>query len=297
MKIKRIFFFIIVLLLFLGGCEGCEKDWSWITGPSGGGKIPLGMSIHACEDPAYLNNSEWDINKLLRYSQMIGATAIRTSVYTDRPGSLSCVAELSRLAPRYGITTVLVVITAHGGRSGLDNWEAEVRKVVNGTNATHIQILNEIDNFFKGMSPLEYTRTYLPKAAAIIRAGGKKVVSASPTGGHDGLLWLKALLDEGMDKYVDVIGIHSYELGPNRFVEELRRRRINKPVWLTEVGNPSPANHIRTYQALSYIRGIEKVFWYALYDGNDSGFGLLRHEGKGKFVVNSPLFNHLAEKN
>ncbi len=287
---------MILSLFSLGGCpSSCEKekDWSWITGPSGDGHVPLGMSIHACEDPAYLKNSEWDMHELLKYSQMMGVTAIRTSVYIDRPGSLACVAELSQLAPQYGVTAMLVVVTAHGGRSGLGNWEAEVQKVVSGTNATHIEPLNEIDNFFKGITPMEYAKSYLPKAAAIIRGGGKRVVSTAPTGGRGGLEWFKAMLDEGMMNHVDVISIHAYEVSPNRFVEELKKRKINKPVWLTEVGSPSPAQHLQVYKAMS-VEGVERVFWYALYDGNGSGFSLLRYEGGGKFTPSSPLFDHLA---
>lgn len=301
--------FLFVLIVFLASCEerGCDRNWISPADPSdpranaqqsGGGII--GMNVHTFQFRDFPERMPETMEKL----KAMRISAVRTAYYSSLPDAIRPVRQLVQMAPNYGITTTLVVINS--GFSSCPppskgNWDNIVQEALS-SGASHIQVLNEPSGC--RLPPGEYLRDYLIPAAKKIRAGGKKVVSTAPSGDSDGLSYFKQMLEvkdeKGgriLEEFSDIIAVHSYATPASEFIGEIRKRGINKPVWITETGDKSRDRHIEIFQrALS--SGAEAIFWYCFYE-TSQGFGLgyaLFEEQDGTLVPASPLVKYLEGK-
>lgn len=165
-----------------------------------------------------------------------------------------------------------------------------------------LQVLNEPTHSL-GIAPEAYVREFLTPSYDALkqRMPELTVVAAAEVGNSDGVLRLRAMLEAGLEQHCDRVACHIYD----RKVIPLLSGMAGRPVWVTESGVLGPQNHLGWVTgAFDEIRGgiagVERIFYYQLYDTQARGFRILEivPDGAGfRSLVESPaLYDHLAQR-
>jgi hypothetical protein len=157
----------------------------------------------------------------------------------------------------------------------------------------YYEIWNEpnVPGTFTGGVPamLELTRT----AYLILKSVDPSIRVISPSATTDeGLPWLDTFLQEGGCHYFDIVGYHFY-VTPARpetmipLIEKvkniLHRDHCDRPLWNTESGwsepkqfssNEEAAGYLMRTYLLSWLMGVQRVYWYAWDNHNWSTLDL-----------------------
>lgn len=171
-----------------------------------------------------------------------------------------------------------------------------------------VQVWNEYNgSYCEGPAAANRTASY----AAMLKAAYQAVKQASPTTTVVGgacvplpLPWFEDLFAAGALDYMDVVDVHPYVDPPeglevNLVALQALTAQYNhgngpKPIWATECGYVDAVNPGRQLMASYLVRiltlmrtaGVERAFWYALFDTSDTRSGLLRapDDALGRYV-------------
>jgi hypothetical protein len=139
----------------------------------------------------------------------------------------------------------------------VDAWEIgnepNLEKYHQGTPAAYVQLLASANQVLRGSGP---------------------VIAAGPSGASTEEYW-QALLDSGLEGHCDRLNIHPYRVRSDEVIEMVDRflRRVNKPVWITELGRSTDDGGERlkaeflTKVMPRLAERVEKVFWYRSIQG------------------------------
>lgn len=140
-----------------------------------------------------------------------------------------------------------------------------------------LQVLNEPTHFL-GIDPAAYVQEFLRPVNAFfkLRSPELQIVSAAEVGNVQGLYREREMLEAGLEAHCDRAAYHVYSrelIGP---LGELVRR----PIWITESGTGQTSQHLAWVREVfprlrSEIRGVERVFYYVLYDLEPNAYRLL----------------------
>lgn len=179
-----------------------------------------------------------------------------------------------------------------------------------GSQIKAVEVWNEYNGTFcKGPATQDRTGTYLRMLKAVYTAIKQERPDVLVVGGGSTgipLPYWRALLAGGAQDYMDAISVHPYRYaltpeGLEQEINDLRQlaEKSNggraKPIWVTEIGwytKPSTAFGdmaiddqtqakflVRCY-ALLLSAGVERVYWYLLYDYNALNMGLFQDDAK-----------------
>ena len=140
-----------------------------------------------------------------------------------------------------------------------------------------LQILNEPTHFL-GISPSDYVRGFLLPAYLHLKEDSPltKLIAAAPVGTVDGVRRVRAMIEAGLEFHCDRVAYHLYS---ERIASELSGL-ASKPVWITETGVRGVARHLSWFRETlpsfrEQIGGVERAFWFDLYDATPDEFRLI----------------------
>ena len=132
------------------------------------------------------------------------------------------------------------------------------------------------------------------------------------------LPWFQSLFDDGALPYMDAADIHPYFNPPEILDTTLASLQslmasynngVAKPIWVTECGFTDTANPVGRQLMASYLvrimtimrsGGVEKAFWYLLYDSDGYTSALLHGPGDalGKYAPSSayPAYSNMIQQ-
>jgi hypothetical protein len=168
----------------------------------------------------------------------------------------------------------------------------------------HIQyweIGNEVDYFIK-MSAQEYM-TIFDKIYQASRDWDIILLSQAPFGNIDGAKFFKAMVDNGLDKYSDiVVALHYYGYTSeaiHRFSSQVHRLPLSVDVWVTETGIKDQSKHIgyvnEIYPNLTNVLRAKKIFWYVFSECSEHSLVSNLCSDCGGNVTPSPLYRLLVD--
>jgi hypothetical protein len=166
-----------------------------------------------------------------------------------------------------------------------------------------LQVFNEPIHFL-GHSAEEYVQLFLKPVNAFfkLRSPELQVVSAAEVGNVEGIYRERALLEAGLEAHCDRVAYHVY----SRNLLPLLTNLVRRPVWVTESGADGTASHLPWVRDVfpeirDRIKGVERVFFYVLFDRDPGGFRLLEitRAAAGGYEARAesqPLVAHLTER-
>jgi hypothetical protein len=189
-----------------------------------------------------------------------------------------------------GVLAIIDHVTMKGDRNfTLDDWQGNVSAIMASHEAKSVdawEIWNEpnAEQFFFGYmdgSPEQYLdmlKTAYPiikssSNASVVSAGLSPNETRSPDEKEVWLQWHNSLDDLGAESFFDIQGMHLYSDHPTNS-EMIDSVSSDKPVWVTEIGNPSNAESYTEVNQANYLADnipplssrVDKVFWYELID-------------------------------
>lgn len=164
----------------------------------------------------------------------------------------------------------------------------------------HWEIGNEVDHFI-GMSAKEYMGIF-DKLYQASREWDITLLSQAPFGNTDGAGFFKEMIDNGLDKYSDIIvALHFYAYdGPalNRFGGQVGRLSKAVPIWVTETGIIEQSKYVgyvnEIYPDIRNVLRAERIYWYVFSECSEhSMVSNLAPACSGEISV-SPLYSQLV---
>lgn len=155
-----------------------------------------------------------------------------------------------------------------------------------------------LSKYFLG-SPQDYVQ--LLAHAYEILSGDTLVVAAGPSGASKPDYW-QALLDANLEAYCDRLNLHPYQKNPGRVLNLVDdfKSRINKPLWITELGLSTEVNGEDgkadfTAILLSELQSrVETLLWYRSIQGEQihpEQFGLLAVDKASNEITALPAYD------
>ena len=207
------------------------------------------------------------------------------------------------------------------GRTGYANYGVALLNQY-GAQIDTVEIWNEYNGSFANgpataNRPFYYTEM-LKKAYTAIKAvrPGVRVVGGACV--PVPLPWYQSLFDAGAQDYLDVLEVHPYRSIPEGVeldivaLQALSASYNNghgpKPIWATECGAPDTVNPGRQDMARYLVRlmtlmrsaGVERIYWYLIYDNLEFTTGLVRSptDPLGPYVPSSdfPAYANLIKQ-
>jgi hypothetical protein len=163
------------------------------------------------------------------------------------------------------------------------------------------EIGNEVEHFI-GMSAQEYMAIF-DKIYKASRDWGITLLSQAPFGNIDGAEFFKAMMNNGLDKYTDIIvAIHYYGYASeaiHRFSTQVHRLPFSVDVWVTETGIKDQSRHIgyvnEIYPDIRNVLRAKKIFWYVFSECSEHSLVSGLSSGCSGFKITSPLYNFLVD--
>lgn len=171
------------------------------------------------------------------------------------------------------------------------------------TGSFALQVLNEPTHFL-GLSPDAYVRQFLAPVYDDLKEKAPEllVVSAAEVGTLEGYLRVRTMFETGLESFCDRVAYHVY----SRLVIPLFAGLAHKPVWVTESGVEGTENHLGWVRDVfpeirRVIGGVERVFYYELFDFEPRRFRLLDivpdpELGFRPVVESTALFDDLSRR-
>ncbi|MBD2001605.1 hypothetical protein H6G00_34315 [Leptolyngbya sp. FACHB-541] len=155
-----------------------------------------------------------------------------------------------------------------------------------------------LDKYHQG-SPASYVQL-LSSANQVLRQSAP-VIAAGPSGASTEEYW-QALLDSGLEQHCDRVNIHPYRVRSDEVIEVVDRflRRVNKPLWITELGRSTDDGGERlkaeflTNVMPRLSQRAEKVFWYRSIQGeglHPMSYGLIEADEDSGRVKTLPAYS------
>lgn len=169
------------------------------------------------------------------------------------------------------------------------------------TGAFALQVLNEPIHFL-GLSAEDYVQGFLRPINAFfkLRSPELVIVSAAEIGNIEGIFRQRALLEAGLEAHCDRVAYHVY----SRSLPPLLAGLVERPVWITESGAEGTPNHLPWLRDVfpemrDRIGGVERIFFYVLFDRDPGRFRLLdiARSASGEYQARAEsqaLADHLA---
>lgn len=139
-----------------------------------------------------------------------------------------------------------------------------------------LQVLNEPTHAL-GLAPDDYVRDLLRPVNANFKLRNPDIliVSAAEVGNVEGVYRMRAMFEAGLEAHCDRVAYHVYSSRLPPLLSGLARR----PVWITESGAAPTAQHLPwvrdVFPSLRRdIAGVERIFFYVLYDTGPGRFRL-----------------------
>jgi hypothetical protein len=163
------------------------------------------------------------------------------------------------------------------------------------------EIGNEVEHFI-GMSAQEYMWIF-DKLYQASRDWGITLLSQAPFGNIDGAKFFEAMVNNGLDKYTDIIvAIHYYGYASeaiHRFSTQVHRLPLSVDVWVTETGIKNQSKHIgyvnEIYPDIRNALRAKKIFWYVFSECSEHSLVSNLCSDCGGNVTPSPLYRLLVE--
>lgn len=191
------------------------------------------------------------------------------------------------------------------GRNVADGIKAVMGE--SGTKPAYLELYNEPDYSFNGWTKLtdpvkaceELAPFFTPETLAA--KGNTKYIAPSPAlANGDWLKTFSSTCPEYME-YIDILSLHVYTESPQHVLDQANMLHMtygNKPVWITEIAPPVPAERCNfnpqqvkdfMQETITKLRGqapfVEKIFWNC---GEAGG----AHTGLGDGECNPSLTNN-----
>jgi hypothetical protein len=163
------------------------------------------------------------------------------------------------------------------------------------------EIGNEVEHFI-GMSAQEYMGIF-DKIYQASRDWDITLLSQAPFGNIDGAKFFEAMVNNGLDKYTDIIvAIHYYGYASeaiHRFSTQVHRLSLSVDVWVTETGIKEYSKHIgyvnEIYPNIRNVLRAKKIFWYVFSECSEHSLVSDLSSGCGGNITLSPLYNFLVD--
>lgn len=163
------------------------------------------------------------------------------------------------------------------------------------------EIGNEVDWFIK-MSAQEYMGIF-DKIYQASRDWDITLLSQAPFGNIDGAKFFEAMVNNGLDKYTDIIvALHYYGYASeaiHRFSTQVHRLPLSVDVWVTETGIKDQSKHIgyvnEIYPNLRDVLRADKIFWYVFSECSEHSLVSNLCSDCGGNVTLSPLYRALVK--
>lgn len=179
----------------------------------------------------------------------------------------------------------------------MDQWNSTVESIMQNSDANYVgawEIWNEPNNptwpqayftpdVYHDMLSSAYTIIKNYSCASVVAAG------LAPLGNWTGYLQTLYAYNDTAN-YVDYQGVHVYDTIANNLASLSTVDQITgKPIWITEIGEPSAPDPYTSQGQATYIHDnfvalypyVDKIFWYELYDESgqsppkENSFGLI----------------------
>jgi hypothetical protein len=166
-----------------------------------------------------------------------------------------------------------------------------------------LQVLNEPTHAL-GIDPGDYVREFLGPVNEFfkLRDPALVVVSGAEVGNIDGIYRVRAMIEAGLHAHCDRVAYHVY----SRRLVPLLAGLARRPVWITESGAEGGASHLPWVRDVfpeirRGIAGVERIFFYVLFDAAPGRFRLLdiAHDASGAArarVESEQLVEHLRSR-
>jgi len=163
------------------------------------------------------------------------------------------------------------------------------------------EIGNEVDWFIK-MSAQEYMGIF-DKIYQASRDWDITLLSQAPFGNIDGAKFFEAMVNNGLDKYTDIIvALHYYGYASeaiHKFSSQVHRLPLSVDVWVTETGIKDQSKHIgyvnKIYPNLRDVLRADKIFWYVFSECSEHSLVSNLCSDCGGNVTLSPLYRALVK--